>query len=226
MRTRVGIIGLSWDMGIPLALALRDYGEHDVVCYGEPELWSQLAGEIDGPDSMPEREVRHMLETWMLPITDRMDVIAGYCDIVMVCSPPHQWQPLWLLGMTTPRVRPLPVVLCYPLLPTEVSIAWERVRPTLDIGYCPWWTTRQHALAVFTNREGEILLAGSEAVHTRFEQMWRHICNTIPIRRVPLANARLLNEGTDDRPPVPVVTSETPPAGVDNPPPPEAEEKP
>lgn len=226
MRSRVGIIGLSWDMGIPLALALRDYGNHDVVCYGEPDLWSRLAGEIDGPDTMPELEIRHMLETWMLPITDRIDIIAGYCDIVMVCSPPDRWQPLWLLGMQTPRVQPLPVVLCYPLLPTEISTAWERVQPVLDVGYCPWWTTRRDALAIFTNKTGEILLAGSEAVHHRFEAMWRHIRNTIPIRRVPLANSRLLNEGIGDRSLLPVVTPEHPPAGVDNPPPSENQEKP
>lgn len=222
MKLRIGVIGLDWDRGVPLALVLRDYGGHSVIGY-DPSGTMYGRGRIDPP---PHKEIRDMLDAWQLPVTDRMDIFAQYCDLVFVTSDPSRWQPLWELAVYPRRGAALPVVLTHPLSQAEVTTANLRCRPELDIGYSPTPGDRETGIRLLTVPEGPIRFAGSEHTHAKLETAWRHIVNTVPVRRYPLTSiGAVFSEGTVVGSPLAPVTLEPPPAGVDNPPPVESQEK-
>lgn len=222
MKIRIGVIGLDWDRGIPLALVMRDYGGHSVIGY-DPSGSMYGKGRVDPP---PDREIRDLLDAWQLPVTDRMDLFAEYCDLVFVTTHPSQWHPLWSLAVHPRRGTALPVVLTHPLTHAEVNDANLRCRPELDIGYSPLVSDRTTGIRTLASPERPIMFAGSEHTHAKLEIAWRHIVNTVPVRRHPLSSVgTVFTNIPGDRSPLAPVTLEAPGAGVDNPPAVENQEK-
>ena len=218
---KIGILGLDWDIGIPLALTLRDYGRHSVIAYGELDQAGQILRLCDPP---PEREVQTLLEQWGIPITDRMQLFAEYCDLVYICQPDLVGASLAWLDQyrQAPQQGQLPLVVACPLQTPLVLKAWNRGFRWLDFGYQPCYIDRSNGIDRLANPAGPIYVAGSEHVHTWVEMAWRPVVNTIPVRRVPLGYQILpagVPEGTVVGSPVATERLGALLGDVDNPPP-------
>lgn len=215
---KIGILGLDWDIGIPLALTLRDYGRHSVIAYGDP---AELAQKADPP---PEKEALELIQEWAIPITDRMDVFAEHCDLVFACQKDVFYGLLQWLNRTRDGRQPLPVVAAFPMpdgSPVALK-AWARVHRNLDLGYFPLYIDRSNGIGRLSNPGGPVYVAGSEPVHRAVELAWRPVVNTIPVRRVPLGYQIIpagVLEGTVEGFPVATEPLGAPPGDVDNPPP-------
>lgn len=214
---KIGICGLNWDIGIPLALTLRDYGRHAVIAYGETgqQEWTRC-------DPPPEREAQILLEQWGLPITDRIQLFTDYCDLVFACEPDLVGTPFAWLNRARTRIERLPVVVACPLPTPQVMTAWARGLRRLDLGYSPLYIDRSNGISQLSNPDGPIWVSGSEQVHQAVELAWRPVVNTVPVRRVPLGYQIIpagVSEGPGEGSPLATERLAAPPRDVDNPPP-------
>ena len=218
---KIGILGLDWDIGIPLALTLRDYGRHSVIAYGDP---AEISTMIELDRRSASVEARTLLEQWMIPVTDRMQLFAEYCDLVYICQPDLVGASLAWLDQyrQAPQQGQLPLVVACPLQIPLVLKAWDRGFRWLDFGYQPCYIDRSNGIGRLSNPGGPIWVAGSENVHTWVEMAWRPVVNTVPVKRVPLGYQILpagVSEGIVVGSPVATDGLGMPPGDVDNPPP-------
>jgi hypothetical protein len=173
MKRRIGVIGLDWERGIPLALAMRDYGYHSVIAY-HPH------GMVWEPPPNTNPETVTLLDQWAIPTTSQIDTLAQYCDLIFMCQPVEP--ETWLQLATSPlRVRPLPTVITYPAAQTDLDVLADTYQP-LDLGYSPIWDTHPNPLERLINPTEQIRVAGSPGVWRAVESAWRPIINTIPVR--------------------------------------------
>jgi hypothetical protein len=229
VKRRIGVIGLDWERGIPLALAMRDYGYHSVIAYHPHGMvWAP-------PDGTPPETV-DLLERWAIPTTSRLDTLADYCDLVFVCQPAEP--EMWLHLATGPiRVRPLPTVVTYPIAQPELD-SLAGMCESLDLGYSPIWDTQPNPLERLVNPTEQIRVAGSPGVWKAVEAAWRPIINTIPVRSHGLPTGALfinvarmaaldphgsLSEGIAKVLPLVTETLKPPRGDVDSPPPSETQ---
>lgn len=216
---KIGILGLDWDIGIPLALALRDYGRHAIIAYGDPQEIDKmiLAGQREA-----SREARTLLDEWAIPVTDRMQLFVEYCELVYVCEPDLVGMPLGWVDRYRSNLTRLPLVVACPLQIPLVLKAWARSYHRLDFGYQPCYTTRADGINRLTNPGGAIWVAGSETVHAVVERAWRPVINTVAVKRAPLGHQILpagVPEGTVVGSPLATERLEGLLGHVDNPPP-------
>lgn len=221
---RIGILSLDWDLGIPLALTLRDYGRHDVIAYGDRDEMDTLLNPKKWDNPEPEREARSLLEDWYIPVTDRLNLFVDYCDLVFSCEIAPGLLPS-LDQARHQRNELLPLIYACPLPNPRLLVAWDRKHRRLDLGYSPLNTDRTNGIARLSNPQGPIWVGGSDTVYRAVELAWRPVCNTVPVCQVPLGQQIRLaqpSEGIVGGSPLATERLGAPGGHVDTPQPPES----
>jgi hypothetical protein len=190
------VIGLDWDLGVPLAYALLGYTNCGVFGLGEPN--DRFFRGLPPPGA--DRELHEIMSGQELALTDSIDTVYRHADLVLVSSRPHSWAPVWALGtIQEQRPKPLPVVVVREWLGNATADSARLLQPNIDLGFCPLEAGLPGAIERFTN-PAKIDIAGSEELYAVFEPVWRAITNTVPITRYHLSAARKWDERRFDIP--------------------------